>query len=265
MSEEEAIETAFHDVTEAAGGTHIADGGWMWLEGFGDVRKEYEAARDDVAVWDVSPLNKWDFRGPDALKAAQHVWSERRARPGPGAGALRGVPRRRRVDGRRRHRLQHWASEPLLGHDERQGPRGLLRRDAEGLRRGVRVDSAEDAPPRCDRAALARGRPIAHRRRRLSLEVLPLLPGPREGRRRAGVPVTDRVRRRARLRAVPDEPSRCGRAVGCGDRRRRDAVRRREHRDPSDRVRAHRHRLRLRGAPAHAVRLQHARVRRSRL
>ncbi len=71
----DAIRTAFHDVTEAQGGSHVADGGWMWLEGFGDVRKEYEAVRDDVAVWDVSPLNKWDFRGADALPAAQHVWS----------------------------------------------------------------------------------------------------------------------------------------------------------------------------------------------
>ena len=31
MSEDEAIRTAFHDVTAAQGGTHIADGGWMWL------------------------------------------------------------------------------------------------------------------------------------------------------------------------------------------------------------------------------------------
>ncbi|HZD17387.1 MAG TPA: aminomethyltransferase family protein [Actinomycetota bacterium] len=75
MSEEEAIRTAFHEVTEAQGGTHIADGGWMWLEGFGDVRKEHQAVRGDVAVWDVSPLNKWDFRGPDALRAAQHIFS----------------------------------------------------------------------------------------------------------------------------------------------------------------------------------------------
>lgn len=75
MGEEAAIETAFHQVTAAAGGTHVADGGWMWLEGFGDLQKEYAAVRDDVAVWDVSPLNKWDFRGPDALAAAQHVWS----------------------------------------------------------------------------------------------------------------------------------------------------------------------------------------------
>ena len=75
LSDDEAIRTAFHDVTESQGGGHVADGGWMWLEGFGDLRKEYSAVREDVAVWDVSPLNKWDFRGPDALRAAQHVFS----------------------------------------------------------------------------------------------------------------------------------------------------------------------------------------------
>jgi aminomethyltransferase len=75
VSDDEAIRTAFHEVTESQGGAHVADGGWMWLEGFGDLAKEYAAVRDDVAVWDVSPLNKWDFRGPDALRAAQHVFS----------------------------------------------------------------------------------------------------------------------------------------------------------------------------------------------
>jgi aminomethyltransferase len=75
VSDEAAIRTAFHDVTEAQGATHIADGGWLWLEGFGDTPKEYAAVRDDVAVWDVSPLNKWDFTGPDAKRAAQHLFS----------------------------------------------------------------------------------------------------------------------------------------------------------------------------------------------
>jgi aminomethyltransferase len=75
VSDEEAIRTAFHEVTESQGGGHVADGGWLWLEGFGDLPKEYAAVRDDVAVWDVSPLNKWEFRGPDALRAAQHVFS----------------------------------------------------------------------------------------------------------------------------------------------------------------------------------------------
>jgi aminomethyltransferase len=75
MGDDDAIKTAFHDVTEAQGGTHVADGGWLWLEGFGDVGKEYAAIRDDVAVWDVSPLNKWDLRGSDALPAAQRLFS----------------------------------------------------------------------------------------------------------------------------------------------------------------------------------------------
>ncbi len=75
MSDDEATTTAFHEVTAAQGGSHVEDGGWMWLEGFGDVAKEYAAIRDDVAVWDVSPLNKWEFRGPDALRGAQRVFS----------------------------------------------------------------------------------------------------------------------------------------------------------------------------------------------
>jgi aminomethyltransferase len=70
-----AIKTAFHDVTAAQGGSHYEEGGWTWLEGFGDLAKEYSALRDDVAVWDVSPLNKWEFRGPDALRAAQRGFS----------------------------------------------------------------------------------------------------------------------------------------------------------------------------------------------
>lgn len=75
MNDHEAIRTAFHEVTAAQGGVHGEDGGWMWLEGFGDIAKEYAAIRDDVAVWDVSPLNKWDFRGPDALKGAQRAFT----------------------------------------------------------------------------------------------------------------------------------------------------------------------------------------------
>lgn len=75
MAEPEGIRTAFHDVTSAMGGTHVLDGGWYWLEGFGDTPGEYAAARDDVAVWDVSPLNKWEFRGSDAMRAAQHIFS----------------------------------------------------------------------------------------------------------------------------------------------------------------------------------------------
>ncbi len=75
MSDDAAIRTPFHDIAAAQGGKHAEDGGWMWLEGFGDVAKEYAAIRDDVAVWDVSALNKWEFRGRDALRAVQRAFS----------------------------------------------------------------------------------------------------------------------------------------------------------------------------------------------
>ena len=71
----EAIETAFHGVQERRGATFMEEGGWLWTESFGDYGAEYAAVRDGVGMWDVSALNKWDFRGPDALEAAQRVHS----------------------------------------------------------------------------------------------------------------------------------------------------------------------------------------------
>jgi len=69
------IRTAFHGVQEARGATFMEEGGWLWSESFGDAAAEYAAVRDGVGMWDVSPLNKWDFRGPDAVEAAQRVHS----------------------------------------------------------------------------------------------------------------------------------------------------------------------------------------------
>ena len=71
----ESIRTAFHGATTKRGGAHVDEGGFFWCAGFGDPAGEYAAVRDDVAVWDVSPLNKWEFRGPDAKRAAQYVFS----------------------------------------------------------------------------------------------------------------------------------------------------------------------------------------------
>ncbi len=71
----EPIRSAFYDAQAAMGATFVAEGGWYWTEGFGDVEAEYRAVREAVGVWDVSPLNKWEFRGPDALRAAQLVHS----------------------------------------------------------------------------------------------------------------------------------------------------------------------------------------------
>ena len=71
----EPIETAFHASVQARGATFVEEGGWLWSESFGDADAEYAAVRDGVGMWDVSPLNKWDFRGPDAVEAAQRVHS----------------------------------------------------------------------------------------------------------------------------------------------------------------------------------------------
>jgi glycine cleavage system T protein (aminomethyltransferase) len=71
----DVIKTAFHDAQEARGATFVEEGGWYWSVSFGDSDKEYAAVRDGVGMWDVSPLNKWEFRGPDASEAAQRVHS----------------------------------------------------------------------------------------------------------------------------------------------------------------------------------------------
>jgi aminomethyltransferase len=71
----DAIRTAFHDVQEARGATFVEEGGWYWSVSFGDADTEYAAVRDGVGMWDVSPLNKWELRGPDAVEAAQRVHS----------------------------------------------------------------------------------------------------------------------------------------------------------------------------------------------
>jgi aminomethyltransferase len=69
----EPIRSPFYDLQAAMGATFMEEAGWYWTEGFGDTRGEHDAVRADLGLWDVSPLNKWEFRGPDALAAAQVV------------------------------------------------------------------------------------------------------------------------------------------------------------------------------------------------
>lgn len=70
---EGAIRSPFHAAHSALGATFMEEGGWLWTESFGDLDAEYRAVRDDLGVWDVSPLNKWDFSGRDALRAAARL------------------------------------------------------------------------------------------------------------------------------------------------------------------------------------------------
>ena len=69
------IRGAFYDIQAAMGATFVDEGGWWWTGGFGDTTREYAAVREGVGMWDLSPLNKWEFRGPDAVEAVQRVHS----------------------------------------------------------------------------------------------------------------------------------------------------------------------------------------------
>jgi len=71
----ESIRSPFHKIHTQMGATFMEEGGWFWTESFGDLGREYRGVREDLGVWDVSPLNKWDFRGRDALKAAAKLHS----------------------------------------------------------------------------------------------------------------------------------------------------------------------------------------------
>jgi aminomethyltransferase len=54
---------------------HLDREGWYWPEHFGDPVAEHHAIRHDVGVWDPSPLRKVAFGGPDAVKAADHIFT----------------------------------------------------------------------------------------------------------------------------------------------------------------------------------------------
>jgi aminomethyltransferase len=65
--------TPFHEVTAELGAEFTELFGALWPDHFGNVPAEYAAQRHDVGVMDASPINKWEFRGPDAEVAAQRI------------------------------------------------------------------------------------------------------------------------------------------------------------------------------------------------
>jgi aminomethyltransferase len=67
--------TPFDAVQRRMGGTFAEWEGWDWISDFGDARGEHHAVRETVGVWDESPLQKWLFRGPDALAAADYCFT----------------------------------------------------------------------------------------------------------------------------------------------------------------------------------------------
>lgn len=69
----EPTKTPLHDRLESMGASFEEDGGWLWFESMGDLTAEYNAVRTGVGVWDLSPLIKWNFEGPQAAEAASFV------------------------------------------------------------------------------------------------------------------------------------------------------------------------------------------------
>jgi aminomethyltransferase len=69
------VRTAFYGVQEKLGCEFTDWEGWYWPNHFGDAVAEHRAVREDVGVWDESPLRKWDFSGPEALAAADRIFT----------------------------------------------------------------------------------------------------------------------------------------------------------------------------------------------
>ena len=69
------VKTAFDRVQRELGCEFMDWEGWYWPNHFGDPVAEHRAIREDVGVWDASPLRKWDLRGGDALRAADRVFA----------------------------------------------------------------------------------------------------------------------------------------------------------------------------------------------
>ena len=71
----EIVRTAFDRVQRELGCEFMDWEGWSWPNHFGDPIAEHRAVREDVGVWDESPLRKWELRGAGALHAADRVFT----------------------------------------------------------------------------------------------------------------------------------------------------------------------------------------------
>src|SRR5205085_1947757 len=74
MATTEIIRTAFDRPQRELGCEFTDWEGWYWPNHFGDPEAEHRAVREDVGIWDESPLRKWHFRGREALAAADRIF-----------------------------------------------------------------------------------------------------------------------------------------------------------------------------------------------
>ena len=86
----EIVGTAFDAVQRELGCEFMDWEGWRWPNHFGNPVAEHRAVRENAGVWDESPLRKWDFRGTDALRAADRIFTNDMA--GLEVGQIRYAP-----------------------------------------------------------------------------------------------------------------------------------------------------------------------------
>src|SRR5207253_8679453 len=75
MTATEIIKTAFDRPQRELGCEFMDWEGWYWPNHFGDPEAEHRAVREDIGIWDESPLRKWHFRGREALAAADRIFT----------------------------------------------------------------------------------------------------------------------------------------------------------------------------------------------
>jgi len=78
-SSDALLHTAFDAIQRRQGGTFAEWEDWEWISDFGDPIAEHHAVREAVGIWDESPLQKWLFKGPDALAAADYCFANNMA------------------------------------------------------------------------------------------------------------------------------------------------------------------------------------------
>lgn len=76
--------TLLFDALRRAGAEFVEWEGCLWASHFGDPTREHHAVRQHVGIWDLSPLRKWEFRGPEALRAADYIFTPDLRHLGPG-------------------------------------------------------------------------------------------------------------------------------------------------------------------------------------
>ena len=187
MSDTGIVRTAFDEVQQKMGVELMDWEGWYWPNHFGDAVAEHNTVREHVGVWDESPLRKWDFNGPDALAAADRIFTNDML--GLEIGQVRYAPfcdenGNMVGDGTV---FKFTDTSCWVDHRARLRLRPLPERRRRDAGRD-RADHREAPPPADPGAQVARAPRRPHGRVRRGPRLLPLLPapGPRRGASRSG-------------------------------------------------------------------------------